>query len=78
MVNHTKYLVPLVRTWNPNVLDQVIELVGKGRTAKTLTIEEKISVFNMLTSDKNYSRYVRLMYLLAMPISIENMFFVLS
>ena len=64
MVNHTKYLVPLVRTWNPNVLDQIIELVGKGRTAKTLTIEEKISVFNMLTSDKNYSRYVRLMYLL--------------
>jgi len=55
MVNHSKYLAPLVRTWNPNVLDQVIELVGKGRTVKTLTMEDKISVFNMLTSDKNYS-----------------------
>ena len=71
MVNHTKYLAPLVRTWNPNVLDQVIELLGKGRTAKTLTIEERISVFNILTSDKNYSRYVRLIYILSSHANIQ-------
>ena len=76
MVNHSKYLAPLIRTWNPNVLDQVIELVGKGRTVKTLTMEDKLSVFNILTSDKNYSRYVRLMY--TSHVSIKNMIFVLA